>query len=99
VKVKLHVFLTLALYECERSASCFGLYTPNTHCIGGWVGTRTNLGMATKRKIHATSRNLILVIYLTATYFTDWVYVFILEPWRNILTERHAAAVAGFIPF
>jgi hypothetical protein len=44
VDVYIHIFLTLALVECEWSASHLGRFTPGSHWIGGWVGPRTGLG-------------------------------------------------------
>jgi hypothetical protein len=43
LEVKLHTFLTLALYGGELSPSCSNCFIPGervpiTHWIGGWVG-------------------------------------------------------------
>jgi hypothetical protein len=48
VDVYFHIFLTYALVESERSASCSGCFTPGerapgTHWTGGWVGSRAGL--------------------------------------------------------
>jgi hypothetical protein len=54
-------FLTSALDGGEWSASRHGHFTPgerapNTHCIGGWMGTRAGLDALTQRKISCPCR-------------------------------------------
>jgi hypothetical protein len=56
VDVQIHVFLTSALVEGEWSASRTCRTTPEetspgTHWIGGWVGPRTGLDDAERKKI------------------------------------------------
>jgi hypothetical protein len=56
VDLKLHAFLTSALYGGEWSASrhsrfACGEGVPGTHWIGGWVGPVASLDTLTKRKI------------------------------------------------
>jgi hypothetical protein len=43
VDVEIHIFLTLALFAGEWSASRPGRFTPGTHWIGGWLGPRAGL--------------------------------------------------------
>jgi hypothetical protein len=43
VDVYIQIFLTSALVWTEWSASRHGLFTPGTHCIGGWVDPRAGL--------------------------------------------------------
>jgi hypothetical protein len=42
VDVEIHIFLTSALVG-EWSASRPGRFTPDTHCVGGWVNGRAGL--------------------------------------------------------
>jgi hypothetical protein len=58
VKVKLHVFLKLALDGGEWSASRPGRFTPATHWIWGWVGAKTGMDAVAKRKIPNPLREL-----------------------------------------
>jgi hypothetical protein len=48
VDVQIHIFLTSALVEGERSASRPGRFTPGTHWMGGWVDLRAGLDDAKK---------------------------------------------------
>jgi hypothetical protein len=52
VDVYVHVILTSALVGGERSTSCPSRFSPEerTHCIGNWVGPKTDLDDA-ERKI------------------------------------------------
>jgi hypothetical protein len=43
VDVQIYIFLTSALVGGEWSASRPCRFTPSTHWIGGWVGSRANL--------------------------------------------------------
>jgi hypothetical protein len=54
--VQIHIFLTEALVEGERSASRLGRFTsgeraPGTSLIGGWVDLRAGLDDVEKRKL------------------------------------------------
>jgi hypothetical protein len=56
VDVRLHAFMTSALGGGTWSASSPGRFTPServpdTHWIGGWVGSKANLDAVVKRKI------------------------------------------------
>jgi hypothetical protein len=50
VDVYIHIFLTSALVRDEWSASRPDRFTPATHWIGGWVGSRASLDNVEKRK-------------------------------------------------
>jgi hypothetical protein len=56
VEVSIHVFLTLALYACEWSASRPCRFppkeiVPGSPWIGGWVGQRPSLDATEKRRM------------------------------------------------
>jgi hypothetical protein len=55
MEVDLHAFFTSALDGGEWSVSRPGRFTyrgaPGTHWIGGWVGPRAGLDMASKRNL------------------------------------------------
>jgi hypothetical protein len=50
VELQIHIFLTSALVGAEWSASRLGRFTPATHCVGSWVGSRIGLNDVEKRK-------------------------------------------------
>jgi hypothetical protein len=67
VEVWLHTFLTLVLDGGKWTASYHGCSTPgerghNSHCIGGFVGPKASVDVASKRNISAPTRNQILTI-------------------------------------
>jgi hypothetical protein len=57
--------------QCMLWPFTMGETVPTIHCIGGWVESRTDLNMVTKRKIHAVAGNSTPAIQLTASHFTD----------------------------
>jgi hypothetical protein len=50
VDVQTHVFLTLVLIGGKWSASRPGRFTPGTHWIEGWMGSRAGLDNVKKKK-------------------------------------------------
>jgi hypothetical protein len=56
-------FTSLALYLRGNS--------PDTHCVGGWVGPRTSLEVMEKRKTLAPAENQTLAVHPIARRYTD----------------------------
>jgi hypothetical protein len=53
VEVHLHAFLTSTLEGDEWWTWQPGHFTPGTHWIGGWEGSRVGLDVVTKKKVPA----------------------------------------------
>jgi len=66
MEVRLHTFLTSVLDGGEWSASLPGRFTHGgvtvTHCIGGWMGSRTCLDAVENRRISTLAGNRIPVV-------------------------------------
>jgi hypothetical protein len=45
---------------------------PDTHLVGGGVGSRISLDIVTKRKIPASAGNLMLVVQPAVSHYTGW---------------------------
>jgi hypothetical protein len=50
-----------------------GQMTPNTHCTGGWEGTRSGLDTEARSKIHCRGSNPICpIVQSVVRHYTDW---------------------------